>query len=196
MGEAQLLASAAKQNAYALFVAATSASEGAVRGTASISVKCSLRARLFKAGGQAVVGPAMDRTNEDRGFAAEEKLARDACLARASSQAARGLITALRAPAVAATFVTLQLDITNPGAIPTFLQALKRVGAVTGSEVRHVSANLAEIRVFTRMGGAALGQALSRELAGKLTVTATQTTNDLLGVRVRALDSSALEENR
>lgn len=191
MGEAQLLASAAKQNAYALFVAATSASEGAVRGTASISVKCSLRARLFTAG-----VPAMDRSDEDRGFAAEEKLARDACLARVSSQAVRGLVTAFRAPAVAATFATLQLDITNPGAIPTFLQALKRVGAVTGSEVRHVSANLAEIRVFTRMGGAALGQALSRELAGKLSVAATQTTNDLLALRVRALDSSALEENR
>ena len=195
-GEAQLLASAAKQNAYALFIAVSSVSEGAVRGTSSISVKCSLRARLFTAAGQAVVGPAVDRTDEDRGFAAEEKLARDACLARVSSQAARGLVTALRAPAVAATFVTLQLDMADPGAVPAVLQALKRVGAVTASEVRHVAANLAEIRVFTRMGGVVLGQALSRELAGKLTVSATQTTNDLLALRVRALDSSAQEENR
>ena len=195
-GEAQLVASAGKQNASALFVTATSASEGMVRGAFSVSVKCSLRSRLFLAGGQSVRGPAIDRTDEDRGFAAEEKQARDACLGRASSQAARGLVTALRAPAVAASFVTLQLDIADPGAIPMILQALKRVGAVTASEVRHVAANLAEIRVFTRIGGAALGQALLREVAGKLTVAATQTTNDLLALRVRGLDSSAQEENR
>jgi len=45
-------------------------------------------------------------------------------------------------------------------------------------------------------GGVALGQILLRELAGKLTVAPTQTTNDLLALRVRPLDSSALEENR
>jgi len=195
-GEAELVASAAKQNASALFVVATSVSEGMVRGTSSVSVKCGLHSRLFQAGGQSVRGPAVDRTDEDRGFAAEEKLARDACLERASSQAARALVSALGTPAVAATFVTLQLDITDPGGIPTVLQALKRVGAVTASEVRHVAADLAEIRVFTRMGGAALGQALLREVVGKLTVSATQTTNDVLALRVRALDSSALEENR
>jgi hypothetical protein len=59
-----------------------------------------------------------------------------------------------------------------------------------------VATNLVEIRVFTRMGGVALGQALLRELAGKLTVAPTQTTSDRLALRVRALDSSALEENR
>jgi len=195
-GEAELVASAAKHNAYALFVAATSASEGKVRGASSVSVKCSLRSRLFQALGQAPRGPAVDRTDEERGFAAEEKLARDACWERVSSQAARGLVAALRAPAVAATFVTLQLDMADPGAIPTVLQALKRVGGVTASEVRHVAANLAEIRVFTRIGGVALGQALLREVGGKVTASATQTTNDVLALRVRGLDTSALEENR
>ena len=52
------------------------------------------------------------------------------------------------------------------------------------------------IRVFTRIGGVALGQILLREVAGKLTAAPTQTTNDLLALRVRPLDSSALEENR
>jgi len=195
-GEAQLVASAAKQNALALFVSATSTSEGMVRGTNRISVKCALRSRLFQAGPQAQRGPAVDRTDEDRGFAAEETLARNACLEKVSTQAARALATGLRAPAVAAAFVTLQLDITDPGAIPSLLQALKRVGAVNATEVRNVAANLAEIRVFTRIGGVALGQALLREVAGKLTVAPTQTTNDLLALRVRALDSSAQEENR
>ena len=194
--ETQLVAVAAKQNAQALFVSATSTSEGMVRGTNRISVKCALRSRLFQAGPQAQRGPAVDRTDEDRGFAAEEGLARNACLEKVSTQAARALATGLRAPAVAAAFVTLQLDIADPGAIPSLLQALKRVGAVNATEVRNVAANLAEIRVFTRIGGVALGQALLREVAGKLTVAPTQTTNDLLALRVRALDSSAQEENR
>jgi hypothetical protein len=117
-------------------------------------------------------------------------------LEKVSGQAARGLASALRAPAVSAQFVTLQLDIADPGAVTNLLQALKRMSAVTATEVRHVTTSLAEIRVFTRIGGVALGQILLRELAGKLTVAPTQTTNDLLALRVRPLDSSALEENR
>jgi hypothetical protein len=138
----------------------------------------------------------VERSDEERGFAADERLARDACFERVATQAARGLASTLRAPAVAASFVTLQLDIVDPGPVPLLLQALKRVGSVTATEVRHVAASLAEIRVFTRMGGVALGQALLREVAGKLAVTPTQTSNDLLALRVRALESSPLEENR
>jgi len=37
---------------------------------------------------------------------------------------------------------------------------------------------------------------MTRELAGKLAVTSTQTTSDSLVLRVRNPDSSALEENR
>ncbi len=195
-GEAQLLALAAKQNAYALFVAATSVDEGMVRGTTRVSVKCALRSRLFPAGSQAARGPAVDRTDEDRGFAANASLARVACLEQVSGQAARGLVSALRAPTVSAPFVTLRLDIADPGAIPTLLQTLKRMGAVTATEVRDVAANLAEIRVFTRMGGVALGQVLVHELAGKLTVVPTQSTEAVLALRLRPLDTSALEENR
>jgi hypothetical protein len=195
-GEAQLLALAAKQNAYALFVAVTSLDEGMVRGAMRVSVRCALRSRLFLAGGQAARGPSIDRTDEDRGFAADANLARTACLEKVSGQAARGLASALRAPAVSAQFVTLQLDIADPGAVTSLLQALKRMSAVTATEVRHVTTSLAEIRVFTRIGGVALGQSLLRELAGKLTVAPMQTTNDLLALRVRPLDSSALEENR
>ncbi len=195
-GEAQLLALAAKQNAYALFVVATSLDEGMVRGAMRVSVKCALRSRLFPAGVPAARGPAIDRTDEDRGFAADANLARTACLEKVSGQAARGLVSALRAPTVSAQFVTLQLDIVDPGAVTNLLQALKRMSAVTATEVRHVTTSLAEIRVFTRIGGVALGQSLLRELAGKLTVAPTQTTNDLLALHVRPLDSSALEENR
>jgi hypothetical protein len=195
-GEAQLLALAAKQNAYALFVTATAFDEGMVRGAMRVSVRCALRARLFPANGRAARGPSVDRTDEDRGFAADANLAHTACLEKVSGQAARGLVSALRAPTVSAQFVTLQLDITEPGVVTALLQVLKRVSAVTATEVRHVAVNLAEIRVFTRIGGVALGQTLLREVAGKLMVAPTQTTNDLLALRVRPLDSSAPEENR
>ena len=194
--EAQLLANATKQNASAMFATATSASEGLVRGTNRHAVQCTLRTRLFPAGSQAQRGPAIDRSDEERGFAADPKLAFDGCLEKVSTVAARGLVSALRAPTVAAAFVTLQLDLADPGAVPVLLQALKRVGSVTAIEVRHVSASQAEIRVFTRMGGVALGQALVREVAGKLTATPTQTTNDVLALRVRAPDPSAPEETR
>jgi hypothetical protein len=193
--EAQLVASAAKQNAFALFITAGTTSEGLVRGAFRASVKCSLTSHLYQAGSQARRGPAIDRIDADHGFAADENLARHACLTRVSTLAAREIVTALHAPAVNLPYVTLQLDIVNVGAIPIFLQALKRVGAVSAAEVRHVTANLVEIRAFTPMGGAALLQTLLREVAGKITVVPTQTTNDLLALRVRASDSSALEEN-
>jgi hypothetical protein len=193
--EAQLVASAAKQNAFALFITAGSTSEGLVRGALRASVQCSLNSHLYQAGSQARRGPAIDRTDADHGFAADENLARHACFTRVSTLVAREIVAALHAPTVTLPYVTLQLDIVDLGVIPIFLQALKRVGAVTAAEVRHVTANLAEIRAFTRMGGAALLPTLLREVAGKLTVVSTQTTNDLLALRVRASDSSALEEN-
>jgi hypothetical protein len=193
--ESQLVASAAKQNAFALFITAGSTSEGLVRGALRASVKCSLNSHLYQAGSQARRGPVIDRTDADHGFAADENLARHACLTRVSTLAAREIVAALHAPAVTLPYVTLQLDIVDVGAIPIFLQALKRVGAVTAAEVRHVTANLAEIRAFTHMGGAALLPTLLREVAGKITVVPTQTTNDLLALRVRASNSSALEEN-
>jgi len=193
--EAQLVASAAKQNAFALFITAGSTSEGLVRGALRASVKCSLNSHLYQAGSQARRGPVIDRTDADHGFAADENLARHACLTRVSTLAAREIAAALHAPTVTLPYVTLQLDIVNVGAIPIFLQALKRVGAVSAAEVRHVTGNLAEIRAFTRIGGAALLPTLLREVTGKITVVPTQTTNDLLALRVRASDSSALEEN-
>ena len=195
-GEAQLAASAAKQNAYGLFAVAKATTEGIVRGAGRISVKCGVSTRLFQAGTQAPRGPAVDRNDEDRGFAADEVAARIACFERVAGTVARGVVGVLRAPTVSAPFVTLQLDVVDPGAIPIILQALKRLGAVTASEVRHVAATMAEIRVFTRIGGPALQQVLVREVGDKLALVATQATADRLTMQARNVDSSTLEENR
>ena len=195
-GEQQLAASVARQNAYGLFAVAKVTTEGFVRGTGQLSVKCGVSTRLFQAGTQGPRGPAVDRNDEDRGFAADEGAARIACFERVAATVARGVVSALRAPAVTAPFVTLQLDVVEPGAILTILQALKRMGAVTASEIRHVTATMAEIRVFTRIGGPVLAQVLVREVGDKLAMVSTQTSADRLAMQVRNVDSSALEENR
>ncbi len=193
--EAQLIAAAAKQNAPGLYVVASENEEGQVRGTLQVSVKCSLAAHLFASGGP-TGRPILDQVSEDRGFGANPVAAREACANRTAAQLARAVAAKLRTQSVSASFVTVQLDIADPGAVMLALQACKRIGSVTAAEVRQVAASSAEIRVFTRMGGPALQQAMTRELAGKLAVTSTQTTSDSLVLRVRNPDSSALEENR
>jgi hypothetical protein len=194
--EPQLLANAAKQNAYALFVTPKAAMEGTVQGTTRISVKCNLDSRVFQAGIQVGRGPSIQRADEERGFAQDEATARNSCFERAAATAARELATALRIPMISAPFVTVQLDIVGPSAIPMLLQMLKRMGGVTATEVRHMTSVSAELRVFTRIGGSALQQAVIRELGGKFAITPMPSTNDLLALRLRSLDSSALEENR
>ena len=193
--EAQLVANAPKRNAHALFVVESAQEEGAVRGTLQVSVKCSLAAHLYLAGGP-VGRPVLDQVDEDRGFGATATAAREACAERTAATLARATVARMRASATGASFVTLQLDITDPGAVALIFRACKRMGSVTATEVRQVMATSAEMRVFTRMGGPALEQALVRELAGKLAIVPTQTGNDSLALRVRNPDSSALEENR
>jgi hypothetical protein len=188
-GEPQLLASAARQNAFALFVVARSAGEERVRGTTRVPVKCSLTWRLFPAGAQAAQGPAVARADEEYGFGADETAARNACFDRAAATVARGVAASLRTPVTSAPFVTLQLDIADVGVIPVVLQALKRLGSVTASEVRQVSANQAEIRAFTRIGGPMLLQALGRELGGKLLLVPTRPASDVVAVKVQGPDT-------
>lgn len=191
--EAQLLEAAVKRNAPAIFVAAASASEGVVRGAGRVAVKCSLHARVFPA----PVQPgrtAVDRSDDERGFGADEAQARTACFERATAVAVRNLVGALHSPTVASPFVTLVLDIADPGVIPTLLQALKRIGGVSATEVRQVAGNMAELRVFTRNASAVLMQSLVRETTDKLSVTSTQASIDQLVLRVRPVTASPSEE--
>jgi hypothetical protein len=194
-GEAQHVATAARRNAHALFTVEHAQEEGAVRGTLQVAVKCSLAAHLFLAGGPAG-HPVLDQTVEDHGFGANAAAARGACVERTAARVARAVVAKVRASATAASFVTLQLDIVDPGAVALVLRACRRLGSVTATEVREVMASSAEMRVFTRMGGLALQQALVRELGGKLAIVPIQTGNDSLALRVRNPGSSDLEENR
>jgi hypothetical protein len=196
--EPQALVSAARQNALALFVAARSVAEAKVRGTSQVPVKCAIVWRLFLAGSQAGHGPVAQHTDEDYGFAANEAAARDACLGRVAATVARGVSTALRTPVTSAPFVTLQLQIDNVGVIPVLLQALRRMGAVMATEVRQVTGTQVEIRVFTRVGGAPLLQALGRELGGKLALVPVQPPSDIIVAKVQGAEVPlpSSEENR
>jgi hypothetical protein len=174
--EGPLLVNAARQSAYALSVVAQSGPPDLVRGASN--------------------GPAVTRNDEDYGFAADAAAARSACLTSAADKVARAALAAMRAPVTSAPYVTLKLDIPNVGAIPVVLQALKRMGTSSANEVRHVTANAAEIRVFTRTGGPLLVQALARELGGKLSVVPIETALDRVVVKVGGADVPPPEENR
>ncbi len=194
--EAQLLVDAGKQNAPALFLVAKSEAETRLRGAFRVPVKCSVGWRLFGAGLQAAHGPVAMRTDEDYGFGSDESAARSACFASVAHTVARAAAAALRAPATSTPFVTLKLEIPDVGAVPVVLQGLKRLGTSAGNEVRHLEANAAEIRVYTRTSGPMLLQALGRELGGKLAFEPVQTTVDQIVAKVRGAEIPPAEENR
>jgi len=182
--EASLAAAATRQAAQALWLAATSTGEGPIRGASRVSVRCELRARFLSAGpGARAVG--FDSTQAERGFAGDEAAARLACWQRAAGALARQLSTFLRPMPAGARYVTLDLDVVEPAALMTLIQVVKRLGAVTAAEVRHVTVSQAEIRVFTRMSGREIETALIRDVAGRLLVAELKPPGDRVTLQVR-----------
>ncbi len=180
--EASLVAAAARQTAQALWLAATWFGEGSIRGTSRVSQRCELHARLLPAS-PGTRAASLERS--ERGFAGDEAAARFACVQRAAGALARQLSAFLRPTPAGARYVTLDLDVVEPAALMTLLQAVKRLGAVNAAEVRHVATNQAEIRVFTRMSGREIEAALLRDVAGRLLVTETKPPADRVTLQVR-----------
>ena len=180
--EASLAAAAARQAAQALWLAATWVGEGSIRGTSRVSMRCELRARLLPAG-QGTRAASLERS--ERGFAGDEAAARLACVQRAAGALARQLSAFLRPTPAGARYVTLDLEVVEPAALMTLLQVVKRLGAVNAAEVRHVTTNQAEIRVFTRMSGREIEAALLRDVAGRLLVTELKPPADRVTLQVR-----------
>ncbi len=182
--EAALVAAAAKQNGQALWVSSTWFNEGSVRGSAHVSHRCELRARLLP------VGPAgrpalLDRTLSERGFARDEAAARLTCAKAAASGLAQHVAELLRPVPAASRYVSVDLDVIEPAALLTVVQTLKRLGAVNAVEVRRVSTRQAEIRVFTRMSGREIQAGLLRDIAGRLTLTEVKPPTDRLTLQAR-----------
>jgi hypothetical protein len=184
--EAALVAAATRQSAQALWLAGTSFAEGPIRGTARFSVRCQLHARLSSAGlgGR---GGVLGRDVTERGFADDEAGARLACLQRAAGALAGQISESVRPLSAASGYVTLDLDVVEPGALMTVVQVLKRLGAVTAAEVRRVTTQQAEIRVFTRMTGREIEAALIRDIGGRLTLTEMKPPTDRITLQARLL---------
>jgi hypothetical protein len=184
--ESSLSATAGRQGGKALWLAAASTGEGSVRGADRVSVRCELRARLLSAGSSAAAA-SLERS--ERGFAGDEAAARIACWQRAAGALARHLSAFLGPTATGSRFVTLDLDVVEPAALMALIQVVKRLGAVTAAEVRHVTTTHAEIRVFTRMSGREIEAALMRDIAGRLLVTEMKPPADRVTLQVRLVQT-------
>jgi hypothetical protein len=184
--EVPLVAAASRQAASALHVAATWFGEGSIRGATRVSVRCELRARLLSA------GRAANLDSSERGFASDETAARLACWQRVAAALAQQLSTSFRPTPAGARYVTLDLDVVEPAALMTLIQVVKRLGAVTAAEVRHVTTHQAEVRVFTRMSGREIQAALIRDVGGRLLVTELKPPADRVTLQVRSAQAGDL----
>jgi hypothetical protein len=158
--------------------------EGPVRGTTRNSASCRLAARVLPVSS----APTVDRTAEARAFAEGAAAASAECLARVAGDLTRQTSASL-SPAVAVPrdmrLVTLDLDVIEPAALPLVMQALKKVGSVSASEVRRVTVGHVELRTTTRLSAPSLVAAIARELTGTATVTAGQPAADRVPLQVR-----------
>jgi hypothetical protein len=182
--EGALVAAAIKQNGQALWITSTWFGEGLVRGTTQVSERCELRARLLPQG--PVGRPALiDRTLSERGFASDQAAARLTCAKAAATTLARQMADLLRPVPAASRYVSMDLDVVEPAALMTVVQTLKRLGAVNAVEVRRVSPRQAEIRIFTRMSGREIQSGLTRDLAGRVSLTEVKPPTDRLTLQAR-----------
>lgn len=183
--EAKLRDIAARSGASALvLVSATVLPEGPVRGTAKVAVDCSVNMRV-----QPLTGAAgADEQTRTRGFAETEDAARAACLASAAAEAVRkaaATIAAASGGTSGEARVTLVLNLVEPATLGPVLQALRRVGGVSSSEVRRISVGRAEIRVITRLTPTALGAALVRALGTQVSAQMLEALGDRVVFQVR-----------
>jgi hypothetical protein len=182
--EGALVAAAIKQNGQALWITSTWFGEGPVRGTTQVSERCELHARLLPpgTGGRPAL---LDRTLSERGFAPDQAAARLICAKAAATTLARQMSDLLRPVPAASRYVSMDLDVVEPAALMTVVQTLKRLGAVNAVEVRRVTPRQAEIRIFTRMSGRDIQSGLTRDLAGRLTLSEVKPPTDRLTLQAR-----------
>jgi hypothetical protein len=166
-----------------VFVSATSANEGLVRGTGTISVSCRIAARVISAPSGLAVG-ASDAS--PRAFAPDEGAARAACLKRAAGDVAARLLPAGGVASAAdddLRTVTIDADVVEAAAVVALLKDIRSVGSVSSAEVRRVATGRAEIRARTRALPSALAPALSRDAA--LALSNVEVAGDVIHLRAR-----------
>jgi hypothetical protein len=165
------------------FVTAQSAGEGPVRGTTKVSVSCRVAARVVSAPSGLALG---EPDASPRAFADDEGAARADCLTRAAGEVAARLVSPGGSPAAAGgdlRTLTVEADVTEPGAVVALLKNVRAVGSVSSAELRRVEAGHAEIRARTRALATALAPALSRDPA--LTLSNVEVAGDVIRLRAR-----------
>ncbi len=169
----------------AVRITATTQEEGPVRGTAMRSVRCRMTVHVVGDGSN-------EKSDEsvpmDRGFAGDDAGARKACFENLSRRLADRMAPGLAASIAFAAerrALVLILDLPESGTLGVVQRALRRMAAVSSSEVRRVAAARVELRVATRMDGKAMATALTTELGSVATVEVTDAGPRRLEIRVR-----------
>jgi hypothetical protein len=186
--QARTLAAQGGRNA-ALLVTASLAEEGPVRGTAVRAFACRLSTRTIAGG---AVGPEAEA--EGRGFHADPAAARAACLGPLAARVMPEALAALGPAASGATearVLGLVLDLVEPASLAPVLRGLRKIGAVSASEVRRVQVGRIELRVVTRLSAEELVAALRRELGATVAVTPLAVEADRAALEVRLVAPAA-----
>lgn len=173
------------------FVSGTVTDEGTVRGPGKEAVACRINAKVLSVPtGQ----PLSDPAAAARVFADRVESGRTDCLDRAAADVAGQLQPA--ASSAGGTdgadlrSITVDADIVEPPAVTALLKTLRGLGSVSSAELRRIAAGRAELRVRTRLPGAALATALSRDSAAVITLTNVEVAGDTIRVRARLRPSA------
>jgi hypothetical protein len=165
------------------FVTASTANEGAVRGTAKLAVSCRLAARVVSAPSGLALG---EPDASPRVFGSDEATARTECLTRAAGELAARLASASGGGGAAGgdlRTVTVDADVVEPAAVVALLKDVRSLGTVSSAELRRVGPGRAEIRARTRAVASALAPALSRDPA--LTLSNVEVAGDVIRLHAR-----------
>jgi hypothetical protein len=170
------------------FVSASVVDEGPVRGPGKEAISCRLGAKVLSVPtGQ----PLSEPSASARVFADHAESGRAECLKRAATE----LSGQLQPPSAGADgaelrAVTVDAEIVEPAAVTALLKTLRGLGNVSSAELRRIAGGRSEIRVRTRLPGAALATALSRDSAAVITLSNVEVSGDQIRVRVRLRPAS------
>jgi hypothetical protein len=172
------------------FVSASVTDEGPVRGPGKEAIACRIGAKVLSVPtGQPLSQPSASA----RVFADHAESGRAECLKRAAVEISGQLQPPSAAGADGADLraVTVDAEIVEPAAVTALLKTLRGLGSVSSAELRRIAGGRSEIRVRTRLPGAALATALSRDSAAVITLSNVEVSGDQIRVRVRLRPASA-----
>jgi hypothetical protein len=163
------------------FITGSVSSEGKVRGPGLEAVTCAIGVRVLTSGAGL---PVADENETVRTFAARSDKASADCFQRAAGAAVPRVVPAASARTMPdMRTIVIDAAVVQPAAVPALVKQLRAIGSVSGTEVRRITANRAELWVRSRLSAAALATALGRDTSnGLLVIGASEVTGDLVRV--------------